>query len=159
MTDDQELIRELGKLGYEAHMKDDVVQIVIDPEDFISGHRKLRADLDRLGWDRSYSYKPSRPLTPEEKEAWERNTDPFPELRSAANRQQPAARKQQHPAQSNREAAQKQQHPAHGSSSAAYKARMAAGAEAKKARTVSEPEGSGQIPGQMDIFQFLGGAV
>ena len=65
MTDNQELIKALAKLGYESYIKSqpgqiDIVQIVIDPEDFISGQKKLKADLERLGWNRSYSYKPSR---------------------------------------------------------------------------------------------------
>lgn len=136
-------MRELGKLGYETHMKDDVVQVVIDPEDFVSGHKKLRADLDRLGWNRSYSYKPSRRLTPEEKEEYERNTDHFPELRGAADRQQPAAKKQQHPARR--------------SGSPAYRARMAEVQEDKRSRKAAGQEVIDQIPGQMDIFQFLGG--
>ena len=94
MTDNQELMRELAKLGYESHIKDEVVVIVISPADFVRGHKLLKADLERLGWNRSYSYTPSRPLTPEEQAEWERYTDPFPELRDAANRQRGASSKQ-----------------------------------------------------------------
>lgn len=148
MTDNQELMRELAKLGYESHIKDEVVVIVISPADFIRGHKLLKADLDRLGWNRSYSYTPSRPLTPEEQAEWERYTDPFPELRDAANRQRGAANKQQHPAQSR-------------SKSAAYKARMGEETpkDKKKKGSGTLSESSDEIPGQMDIFQFLGGAV
>ena len=148
MTDNQELMRELAKLGYESHIKDEVVVIVISPADFIRGHKLLKADLDRLGWNRSYSYTPSRPLTPEERAEWERYTDPFPELRDAAKRQRGTANKQQHPAQSR-------------SRSAAYKARLGAEApkDKKKVGSGTLPESSDEIPGQMDIFQFLGGAV
>ena len=148
MTDNQELMRELAKLGYESHIKDEVVVIVISPADFIRGHKLLKADLDRLGWNRSYSYTPSRPLTPEEQAEWERYTDPFPELRDAANRQRGAANKQQHPAQSR-------------SRSAAYKARLGEEApkDKKKKGSGTLPESSDEIPGQMDIFQFLGGTV
>lgn len=146
MTDNQELIRELGKLGYTAAEKDDIVMIVIDPADYIAGHPKLRADLDRLGWHRSYGWKPSRRLTPEERAEYERNTDPFPELRGAAQRQRPAAKKQQHPART-------------GSGTASYRARMAEDLPEKKARKAAAPADDMQIPGQMDIFQFLGGAV
>ena len=148
MTDNQELMRELAKLGYESHIKDEVVVIVISPADFVRGHKLLKADLDRLGWNRSYSYTPSRPLTPEEQAEWERYTDPFPELRDAANRQRGAANKQQHPAQSR-------------SKSAAYKARMGEETpkDKKKKGSGTLPESSDEIPGQMDIFQFLGGTV
>ena len=148
MTDNQELMRELAKLGYESHIKDEVVVIVISPADFIRGHKLLKADLDRLGWNRSYSYTPSRPLTPEERAEWERYTDPFPELRDAANRQRGAANKQQHPAQSR-------------SKSAAYKARMGEETpkDKKKKGSGTLSESSDEIPGQMDIFQFLGGTV
>ena len=148
MTDNQELMRELAKLGYESHIKDEVVVIVISPADFIRGHKLLKADLDRLGWNRSYSYTPSRPLTPEEQAEWERYTDPFPELRDAANRQRGAANKQQHPAQSR-------------SKSAAYKARMGEETpkDKKKKGSGTLSESSDEIPGQMDIFQFLGGTV
>ena len=175
MTDNQELIRELRKLGYEAAEEGDIVKIVIDPADYIVGHPKLRADLDRLGWHRSYGWKPSRRLTPEERAEYERNTDPFPELRGAAQRQRSAAKKQQHPAQCNREAAQKQQHPEQrnreavqkqqhpartGSGTASYRARMAEDLpEKKRSRKAAAPADDMQIPGQMDIFQFLGGAV
>ncbi len=161
MTDNQELIRELRKLGYEAAEEGDIVKIVIDPADYIVGHPKLRADLDRLGWHRSYGWKPSRRLTPEERAEYERNTDPFPELRNESQRQRPAAKKQQHPAQCNREAAQKQQHPARtGSGTASYRARMAEDLpEKKRSRKAAAPADDMQIPGQMDIFQFLGGAV
>ena len=46
MTDNQELIKALAKLGYESYIKSqpsqiDIVQIVIDPEDFISGRVTL----------------------------------------------------------------------------------------------------------------------
>ena len=148
MTDNQELMRELAKLGYESHIKDEVVVIVISPADFVRGHKLLKADLERLGWNRSYSYTPSRPLTPEEQAEWERYTDPFPELRDAANRQRGAANKQQHPAQSR-------------SKSAAYKARMGEETpkDKKKKGSGTLPESSDEIPGQMDIFQFLGGTV
>lgn len=148
MTDNQELMRELAKLGYESHIKDEVVVIVISPADFVSGHKLLKADLGRLGWNRTYSYTPSRPLTPEEQAEWERCTDPFPELRDAAKRQRGAANKQQHPAQSR-------------SRSAAYKARLGEEApkDKKKVGSGTLPESSDEIPGQMDIFQFLGGAV
>ena len=153
MTDNQELIKALAKLGYESYIKSqpgqiDIVQIVIDPEDFISGQKKLKADLERLGWNRSYSYKPSRKLTPEELAEWERYTDPFPELHDAANRQRGAANKQQHPVQRR-------------SSSAAYKARLAEEApkDKKKVGSGTLLQSNDEIPGQMDIFQFLGGAV
>ena len=49
MTDNQELIRELGKIGYDAYEDGDIVRIVIDPADYIAGHPKLRADLDGSG--------------------------------------------------------------------------------------------------------------
>lgn len=154
MTDNQELIKALAKLGYESYIKSqpgqiDIVQIVIDPEDFISGQKKLKADLERLGWNRSYSYKPSRKLTPEELAEWERYTDPFPELQDAANRQRGAANKQQGPATRKR------------SGSPAYRSRLAEETpkDKKKVGSGTLPESSDEIPGQMDIFQFLGGAV
>ena len=145
MTDNQELMRELAKLGYESHIKDEVVVIVISPADFVRGHKLLKADLERLGWNRSYSYTPSRPLTPEEQAEWERYIDPFPELRNDSQRQRPAAKKQQHPART-------------GSGTASYRARMAEDLPAKKtARKAAAPADDMQIPGQRDIFQFLGG--
>lgn len=147
MTDNQELIKALAKLGYESYIKSqpgqiDIVQIVIDPEDFISGQKKLKADLERLGWNRSYSYKPSRKLTPEELAEWERYTDPFPELQDAANKQQgPATRKR--------------------SGSPAYRSRLAEEApkDKKKVGSGTRLQSNDEIPGQMDIFQFPGGAV
>ena len=153
MTDNQELIKALAKLGYESYIKSqpgqiDIVQIVIDPEDFISGQKKLKADLERLGWNRSYSYKPSRKLTPEELAEWERYTDPFPELHDAANRQRGASSKQP-PLTKKR------------SGSQAYRSRLAEETpkDKKKVGSGTLPESSDEIPGQMDIFQFLGGAV
>jgi hypothetical protein len=148
MTDNQELMRELAKLGYESHIKDEVVVIVISPADFIRGHKLLKADLERLGWNRTYSYTPSRPLTPEERAEWERYTDPFPELRDAANRQRGASSKQP-PLTKKR------------SGSQAYRSRMAEETpkDKKKVGSGTLPESSDEIPGQMDIFQFLGGAV
>ena len=148
MTDNQELMRELAKLGYESHIKDEVVVIVISPADFVRGHKLLKADLDRLGWNRSYSYKPSRPLTPEERAEWERYTDPFPELHDAANRQRGASSKQP-PLTKKR------------SGSQAYRSRMAEETpkDKKKVGSGTMPESSDEIPGQMDIFQFLGGTV
>ena len=153
MTDNQELIKALAKLGYESYIKSqpgqiDIVQIVIDPDDFISGQKKLKADLERLGWNRSYSYKPSRKLTPEELAEWERYTDPFPELHDAAHRQRGASSKQP-PLTKKR------------SGSPAYRSRMAEGTpkDKKKVGSGTLPESSDEIPGQMDIFQFLGGAV
>lgn len=148
MTDNQELMRELAKLGYESHIKDEVVVIVISPADFVRGHKLLKADLERLGWNRSYSYTPSRPLTPEEQAEWERYTDPFPELRDAANRQRGASSKQP-PLTKKR------------SGSQAYRSRMAEETpkDKKKVGSGTLPESSDEIPGQMDIFQFLGGAV
>ena len=148
MTDNQELMRELAKLGYESHIKDEVVVIVISPADFVRGHKLLKADLERLGWNRTYSYTPSRPLTPEEQAEWERYTDPFPELRDAANRQRGASSKQP-PLTKKR------------SGSQAYRSRMAEETpkDKKKKGSGTLPESSDEIPGQMDIFQFLGGAV
>ena len=148
MTDNQELMRELAKLGYESHIKDEVVVIVISPADFVRGHKLLKADLDRLGWNRSYSYKPSRPLTPEERAEWERYTDPFPELHDAANRQRGASSKQP-PLTKKR------------SGSSAYRSRLAEETpkDKKKVGSGTLPESSDEIPGQMDIFQFLGGTV
>ncbi len=154
MTDNQELIKALAKLGYESYIKSqpgqiDIVQIVIDPKDFISGQKKLKADLERLGWNRSYSYKPSRKLTPEELAEWERYTDPFPELQDAANRQRGAANKQQGPATRKR------------SGSPAYRSRLAEEMPKDK-KTVGSGtllQSNDEIPGQMDIFQFLGGAI
>ena len=148
MTDNQELMRELAKLGYESYIKDEVVVIVISPADFIRGHKLLKADLERLGWNRSYSYTPSSPLTPEEQAEWERYTDPFPELRDAANRQRGASSKQP-PLTKKR------------SGSQAYRSRMAEETpkDKKKVGSGTPPESSDEIPGQMDIFQFLGGTV
>lgn len=148
MTDNQELMRELAKLGYESHIKDEVVVIVISPADFVRGHKLLKADLERLGWNRTYSYTPSRPLTPEEQAEWERYTDPFPELRDAANRQRGASSKQP-PLTKKR------------SGSQAYRSRMAEETpkDKKKVGSGTLPESSDEIPGQMDIFQFLGGTV
>lgn len=148
MTDNQELMRELAKLGYESYIKDEVVVIVISPADFIRGHKLLKADLERLGWNRSYSYTPSSPLTPEEQAEWERYIDPFPELRDAANRQRGASSKQP-PLTKKR------------SGSQAYRSRMAEETpkDKKKVGSGTPPESSDEIPGQMDIFQFLGGTV
>lgn len=142
MTDNQELMRELGKLGYESYIKDEVVVIVISPADFIRGHKLLKADLARLGWNRSYSYTTSRPLTPEEQAEWDRYTDPFPELHDAANRQRDAASKKR-------------------SGSPAYRSRLAEEApkDKKKVGSGTLLQSNDEIPGQMDIFQFLGGAV
>lgn len=154
MTDNQELIKALAKLGYESYIKSqpgqiDIVQIVIDPEDFISGQKKLKDDLERLGWNRSYSYKPSRKLTPEELAEWERYTDPVPELQDAANRQRGAANKQQGPATRKR------------SGSPAYRSRLAEEMpkDKKKVGSGTLLQSNDEIPGQMDIFQFLGGAI
>ena len=149
MTDNQELMRELAKLGYESYIKDEVVVIVISPADFVRGHKLLKADLERLGWNRSYSYTPSRPLTPEEQAEWERYTDPFPELQDAANRQRDVANKQQGPATRKR------------SGSPAYRSRLAEEApkDKKKVGSGTLLQSNDEIPGQMDIFQSLGGAV
>ena len=148
MTDNNELMRELAKLGYESHIKDEVVVIVISPADFVRGHKLLKADLERLGWNRTYSYTPSRPLTPEEQAEWERYTDPFPELHDAANRQRGASSKQP-PLTKKR------------SGSQAYRSRLAEETpkDIKKVGSGTLPESSDEIPGQMDIFQFLRGAV
>ena len=148
MTDNQELMRELAKLGCESYIKDEVVVIVISPADFVRGQKLLKADLAKLGWNRSYSYKPSRPLTPEEQAEWERYTNPCPELHDAANRQRGAASKQ-HPAEKKR------------SGSPAYRSRLAEEApkDQKKVGSGTLLQSNDEIPGQMDIFQFLGGAV
>ena len=146
MTDSQELMRGLGKLGYETYLKDDVVMVVVDPEDYIHGVPKLTADLEKIGWNRSYGYKPSRPLTPEEQAEWERNIDPFPEL--GASMWKGAASKKRQPGQRSR-------------SSSAYKARMAAerpqGKNQAGSGALPKSSADTEIPGQMDIFQFLGG--
>lgn len=149
MTDNQELMRELAKLGYESYIKDEVVVIIISPADFIRGQKLLKADLARLDWNRSYSYKPSRPLTPEERAEWERYTDPFPELRDAADRQRGAASKQHPPAARKR------------SGSPAYRSRLAEETpkDKKKVGSGTLLQSNDEIPGQMDIFQFLGGAI
>jgi hypothetical protein len=148
MTDNKELMRELAKRGYESHSKNEVVVIVVSPADFVRGHKLLKADLERLGWNRSYSYTPSRPLTPEEQAEWERYIDPFPELRDAANRQRGASSKQP-PLTKKR------------SGSQAYRSRLAEETpkDKKKVGSGTLPESSDEIPGQMDIFQFLGGTV
>ena len=149
MTDNQELMRELGKLGYESYIKDEVVVIVISPADFIRGHKLLKADLARLGWNRSYSYTTSRPLTPEEQAEWDRYTDPFPELQEGAGRQRGAANKQQGPATRKR------------SGSPAYRSRLAEEMpkDKKKVGSGTLLQSNDEIPGHMDIFQFLGGAI
>ena len=137
--------------------------------------KKLVEQQEAAAVSRASSEKTERRIAPEERAEYERNTDPFPELRGAAQRQRSAAKKQQHPAQCNREAAQKQQHPEQrnreavqkqqhpartGSGTASYRARMAEDLpEKKRSRKAAAPADDMQIPGQMDIFQFLGGAV
>ena len=101
-----------------------------------------------LGFEPQTNYDRIISKTPEELAEWERYTDPFPELQDAANRQRGAANKQQHPVQRR-------------SSSAAYKARLAEETpkDKKKVGSGTLLQSNDEIPGQMDIFQFLGGAI
>lgn len=50
----QELSKALSPMGYTVEDTDDVVRIVISPEDFIRGAPKLKFDLESVGWRRSY---------------------------------------------------------------------------------------------------------
>lgn len=73
----QELSKALSPMGYTVEDTDDVVRIVISPEDFIRGAPKLKFDLESVGWRRSYSYRASRPLTKEESAMWDRFLHPL----------------------------------------------------------------------------------
>ena len=70
---DQELINALARLGYKSELTEDgLVRIIVEPSDFIRGAPKLHKDLQAVGWRRSFSYRASRPLTKNEREAWDR---------------------------------------------------------------------------------------
>lgn len=73
----QELSKALSQMGYTVEDTDDVVRIVISPEDFIRGAPKLHKDLKAVGWRRSFSYRSSRPLSKEESEMWDRFLHPL----------------------------------------------------------------------------------
>ena len=73
----QELSKALSLMGYTVEDTDDVVRIIVDPSDFIRGAPKLKKDLEKVGWRRSYSYRSSRPLTKEEGEMWDRFLHPL----------------------------------------------------------------------------------
>ena len=73
----QELSKALSLMGYTVEDTEDVVRIIVDPSDFIRGAPLLKADLKKVGWRRSYSYRASRPLTKEESEMWDRFLHPL----------------------------------------------------------------------------------
>ena len=80
---DQELITALARLGYKSELTEDgLVRIIVEPADFIRGAPKLKADLQAVGWKRSFSYRASRPLTTEERKAWDRFLHPLDYLES-----------------------------------------------------------------------------
>lgn len=73
----QELTKALSPMGYTVEDTEDVVRIIVDPSDFIRGAPKLHKDLKAVGWKRSFSYRASRPLTAEERKAWDRFLHPL----------------------------------------------------------------------------------
>ena len=93
---DQELINALARLGYKSEQTEDgLVRIIVDPSDFIRGAPKLHKDLKTVGWKRSFSYRASRPLTTEERKAWDRFLRPLeylePEKPKPKPKREPAA--------------------------------------------------------------------
>ena len=93
---DQELINALARLGYKAEPTEDgLVRIIVDPSDFIRGAPRLHKDLRAVGWRRSFSYRASRPLTTEERKAWDRFLRPLeylePEKPKPKPKREPAA--------------------------------------------------------------------
>lgn len=76
----QELSKALSPMGYTVEDTESVVRIVIAPADFIRGAPLLKADLQAVGWRRSYSYRASRPLTKEESEMWDKFLHPLDHL-------------------------------------------------------------------------------
>lgn len=76
----QELTKALSPMGYTVEETESVVRIVIAPADFIRGAPLLKADLKKVGWRRSYSYRTSRPLTKEESEMWDKFLHPLDHL-------------------------------------------------------------------------------
>lgn len=73
----QELTKALSPMGYTVEETESIVRIVIAPADFIRGAPLLKADLKKVGWRRSYSYRTSRPLTKEESEMWDKFLHPL----------------------------------------------------------------------------------
>lgn len=93
---DQELINALARLGYKSEPTEDgLVRIYVEPADFIRGAPKLRNDLQTVGWRRSYAYRAARPLTTEERKAWDRFLRPLeylePEKPKPKPKREPAA--------------------------------------------------------------------
>ena len=93
---DQELINALARLGYKSEPAEDgLVRIYVEPTDFIRGTPKLRNDLQTVGWRRSYAYRAARPLTTEERKAWDRFLRPLeylePEKPKPKPKREPAA--------------------------------------------------------------------
>lgn len=75
---DQELITALARLGYKSEPTEDgLVRIYVEPADFIRGAPKLKADLQAVGWRRSYAYRAARSLTTEERKARDRFLRPL----------------------------------------------------------------------------------
>ena len=89
----QELTKALSPMGYTVEETESVVRIVIAPADFIRGAPLLKADLKKVGWRRSYSYRPSRPLTKEESEMWDKFLHPLDHLEPLAYPKMPKAKK------------------------------------------------------------------
>ena len=92
----QELTKALSPMGYTVEETESVVRIVIAPADFIRGAPKLKADLKKVGWRRSYSYRTSRPLTKEESEMWDKFLHPLEYLEP--EKPKPAPKQKREPA-------------------------------------------------------------
>lgn len=93
----QELSKALFLMGYTVEETESVVRIVIPPADFIRGAPKLKADLQKVGWRRSYSYRASRPLTKEESAMWDRFLHPLEYLEPEKPKPKPKKPKRAEP--------------------------------------------------------------
>ena len=92
---DQELITALSRLGYKSEPTEDgLVRIYVEPADFIRGAPKLRNDLQAVGWRRSYAYRAARPLTIEERKAWDRFLRPLEYLEIEKPKPKPKPKKE-----------------------------------------------------------------
>lgn len=89
----QELTKALSPMGYTVEDTEDVVRIIVDPSDFVRGAPKLHKDLKAVGWKRSFSYRASRPLTTEERKAWDRFLRPLDYLEPLAYPKMPKVKK------------------------------------------------------------------
>lgn len=94
----QELSKALSPMGYTVEDTEDVVRIIVDPSDFIRGAPKLHKDLRAVGWNRSFSYRASRPLTKNESEMWDRFLRPLEYLEPEKPKPKPAPKQKKEPA-------------------------------------------------------------